>query len=87
MTFEIDANGILSVTAKDKGTGKEQNIRIEASTGLTDAEINKMKEEAQANEQADKEARPRLPQHLRMAKPKGNTVYFWRYAKDYSLPR
>ncbi len=57
VSFDIDANGILNVTAKDKGTGKEQNIRIEASTGLTDAEINKMKEEAQANEQADKEAR------------------------------
>src|SRR5204862_1845827 len=46
--FDIDANGILHVAAKDKGTGKEQKIRIEASSGLTDAEIQKMKQEAQA---------------------------------------
>jgi len=52
--FDIDANGILHVTAKDKGTGKEQKIRIEASSGLTDAEIQKMKQEAQANADADK---------------------------------
>ena len=58
--FDIDANGILSVTAKDKGTGKEQNIRITASTGLSDAEIQKMKDEAKANEQADKEAREKV---------------------------
>ncbi|MCD6565801.1 MAG: molecular chaperone DnaK [Bacteroidales bacterium] len=55
VTFDIDANGILNVSAKDKGTGKEQRIRIEASSGLTDEEINKMKEEAQANAEADKE--------------------------------
>lgn len=54
VTFDVDANGILSVTAKDKGTGKEQNIRIEASSGLSDAEIQRMREEAKANEEADK---------------------------------
>ncbi len=52
--FDIDANGILHVAAKDKGTGKEQKIRIEASSGLTDAEIQKMKQEAQANAESDK---------------------------------
>jgi len=54
VTFDIDANGILNVSAKDKGTGKEQKIRIEASSGLTDAEILKMKQEAQANADSDK---------------------------------
>jgi molecular chaperone DnaK len=54
VTFDIDANGILNVTARDKGTGKEQRIRIEASTGLSDAEIEKMKNEAKANEAADR---------------------------------
>ena len=54
VTFDIDANGILHVSAKDKGTGKEQKIRIEASSGLTDAEIQKMKQEAQANADADR---------------------------------
>jgi len=54
VTFDIDANGILSVSAKDKGTGKEQNIRIEASTGLSDEEIARMKAEAEANADADK---------------------------------
>lgn len=58
--FDIDANGILNVTAKDKGTGKEQNIRIEAGSGLTKEEIEKMKAEAKANEQVDKEARERV---------------------------
>ncbi|HTE34051.1 MAG TPA: molecular chaperone DnaK [Chryseolinea sp.] len=57
VTFDIDANGILHVSAKDKGTGKEQKIRIEASSGLTDAEIQKMKQEAQANAETDKKAR------------------------------
>src|SRR6185436_10402181 len=52
--FDIDANGILHVAAKDKGTGKEQKIRIEASSGLTDAEIEKMKNDAKANEATDK---------------------------------
>lgn len=57
VTFDIDANGILNVSAKDKGTGKEQKIRIEASSGLTDEEINKMKQEAEANAEADKLAK------------------------------
>ena len=57
VTFDIDANGILNVSAKDKGTGKEQKIRIEASSGLTDEEIEKMKNEAQANAEADKAAK------------------------------
>jgi len=57
VTFDIDANGILSVSAKDKGTGKEQSIRIEASTGLSDDEIQKMRDEAKANEEADKKAK------------------------------
>ena len=54
VTFDIDANGILNVTAKDKATGKSQNIRIEASSGLSDAEIKRMKEEAQVNADADR---------------------------------
>ena len=57
VTFDIDANGILHVSAKDKGTGKEQKIRIEASSGLSDAEIEKMKREAEANADADKRAK------------------------------
>jgi molecular chaperone DnaK len=57
VTFDIDANGILNVAAKDKATGKSQNIRIEASSGLSDAEIKKMKEEAEANADADKKAK------------------------------
>ena len=57
VTFDIDANGILNVSAKDKGTGKEQKIRIEASSGLTDEEIDKMKKEAEANAEADKQAK------------------------------
>ncbi|MFN4853566.1 MAG: molecular chaperone DnaK [Bacteroidota bacterium] len=55
--FDIDANGILHVTAKDKATGKSQNIRIEASSGLSDAEIDRMKKEAEANAETDKRAR------------------------------
>ncbi len=58
--FDIDANGILHVAAKDKGTGKEQKIRIEASSGLTDAEIQKMKQEAQANAESDKKEKERV---------------------------
>ena len=54
VTFDIDANGILNVTAKDKATGKEQKIRIEASSGLSEAEIKRMKDEAAANAEADK---------------------------------
>ena len=60
VTFDIDANGILNVSAKDKGTGKEQKIRIEASSGLTDAEIEKMRNEAKANEAADKAEKERV---------------------------
>jgi molecular chaperone DnaK len=60
VTFDIDANGILSVSAKDKGTGKEQNIRIEATTGLSKEEVEKMKAEAKANENADKIAKERI---------------------------
>jgi molecular chaperone DnaK len=60
VTFDIDANGILHVSAKDKGTGKEQKIRIEASSGLTDAEIQKMKQEAQANADSDKKQREHI---------------------------
>ena len=53
VTFDIDANGIMNISAKDKGTGKEQSIKIEASSGLSDAEIEKMKAEAEANAEAD----------------------------------
>jgi molecular chaperone DnaK len=60
VTFDIDANGILNVSAKDKGTGRQQSIRIEASTGLTDAEINKMRQEAKANEETDRKAKERI---------------------------
>ena len=60
VTFDIDANGIMNVSAKDKGTGKEQKIRIEASSGLTDAEIEKMKQEAQANADKDKAEKERV---------------------------
>ena len=54
VTFDIDANGILKVSAKDKATGKEQSIRIEGSSGLSDAEVERMKKEAEANAEADK---------------------------------
>ncbi|WP_118193192.1 molecular chaperone DnaK [Albibacterium indicum] len=57
VTFDIDANGILNVSAKDKATGKEQKIRIEASSGLSDEEIKKMKEEAEANADQDRKAK------------------------------
>jgi molecular chaperone DnaK len=57
--FDMDANGILSVTAADKGTGRQQNIRIEASTGLSKEEIARMKAEAQANAETDREVRER----------------------------
>lgn len=57
VTFDIDANGIIKVSAKDKATGKEQNIRIEASSGLSQEEIDKMKQEAEANAEADKKAK------------------------------
>ncbi len=57
VTFDIDANGIIHVSAKDKGTGKEHNIRIEASSGLSEEEIKKMKADAEANADADKKAK------------------------------
>jgi molecular chaperone DnaK len=57
VTFDIDANGILNVSAKDKATGKEQNIKIEASSGLSDDEIERMKQEAEANAEADKQVK------------------------------
>src|SRR6202163_4654605 len=60
VTFDIDANGILHVVAKDKGTGKEQKIRIEAGSGLSKEEVEKMKAEAKANEATDREARERV---------------------------
>ena len=60
VTFDIDANGILHVVARDKGTGKEQKIRIEAGSGLSKEEVEKMKAEAKANEASDKEARERV---------------------------
>src|SRR5690606_21811134 len=57
VTFDIDANGIVNVSAKDKGTGKEQQIRIQASGGLSDADIDKMVKDAEANAEADKKRR------------------------------
>lgn len=60
VTFDIDANGILNVSAKDKATGKEQKIRIEASSGLSDDEIKRMKAEAEANAEADKREKERI---------------------------
>ena len=60
VTFDIDANGILKVSAKDKGTGKEQSIRIEGSSGLSDEEIKKLKEEAKVHEAEDKKKREKI---------------------------
>jgi molecular chaperone DnaK len=60
VVFDIDANGILHVTARDKGTGKQQNIRIEAGSGLSKDEIERMKNEAKANEEGDKVVRERV---------------------------
>lgn len=60
VTFDIDANGILHVSAKDKGTGKEQSIRIEASSGLSDEDIKRMRMEAEANAEADKKAKEKI---------------------------
>jgi len=60
VSFDIDANGILHVSAKDKATGKTQSIRIEASSGLTDADIKRMRDEAKANEDTDKQAKERI---------------------------
>jgi len=59
VTFDMDANGILSVTAMDKGSGKKQNVRIEASTGLSKEEIARMKAEAEANADVDRQTRER----------------------------
>ena len=60
VTFDIDANGIIKVSATDKATGKSQDIRIEASSGLTEEEIEKMKKEAEANADADKQAKEKV---------------------------
>ena len=60
VTFDVDSNGILNVSALDKGTGKKQSIRIEASSGLSDAEIKRMREEAQANAAADAQEKERI---------------------------
>jgi molecular chaperone DnaK len=60
VSFDIDANGILKVSAKDKATGKEQSIRIEASSGLSDADIRRMKDEAAANAEADRKEKERV---------------------------
>ena len=60
VSFDIDANGILNVNAKDKATGKEQSIRIEASSGLSDSEIEKMVNDAKKNESADKEKKEKI---------------------------
>ncbi len=60
VTFDIDANGIMNISAKDKGTGKEQSIKIEASSGLSDEEIAKMKAEAEANAESDKKAKEQV---------------------------
>src|SRR5690606_1837507 len=60
VTFDIDANGIIKVSATDKGTGKSHDIRIEASSGLTQEEIERMKKDAEANADADKQARERI---------------------------
>ena len=63
VTFDIDANGILNVGAKDKATGKEQSIRIEASSGLSDSEVDKMVNEAKQNEEEDKQKRELIDLH------------------------
>jgi molecular chaperone DnaK len=60
VTFDIDSNGILNVSAKDKGTGKEQKIKIESSSGLSEDEINKMIKDAEANAEADKKAKEKV---------------------------
>ncbi len=66
MTFDIDANGILHVTAKDKATGKEQKIRIEASSGLSDAEVDRMVKDAEKNAAEDKKAREAIDARNRL---------------------
>jgi molecular chaperone DnaK len=71
VTFDIDANGIVSVSAKDKGTGKEQKIQIQASGGLTDEEIQKMVKEAEANKEADQKKRETVD-----ARNQGDSIIF-----------
>jgi molecular chaperone DnaK len=66
MTFDIDANGILHVTARDKATGKEQKIRIEASSGLSDAEIDRMVKDAEKNAADDKKRREEIDTRNRL---------------------
>jgi molecular chaperone DnaK len=66
VTFDIDANGILHVTARDKATGKEQKIRIEASSGLSDAEINRMVNDAQSHAEEDKRKREEIDTRNRL---------------------
>ena len=66
VTFDIDANGILHVTAKDKATGKEQKIRIEASSGLSDAEIERMVKDAEKNAAEDKKRREEIDARNRL---------------------
>ena len=66
VTFDIDANGILHVTAKDKATGKEQKIRIEASSGLSDAEIDRMVKDAEKNAAEDKKRREEIDARNRL---------------------
>jgi len=65
VTFDIDANGILHVTAKDKGTGKEQKITIQGGSGLSKEEVEKMKAEAKAHEAEDKAAREKVEKSIR----------------------
>ena len=74
VTFDIDANGILNVSAKDKGTGKEQEIQIQASGGLSEEEIQKMVKDAEANK-ADKRKRVLLMQEIKL------TVWFFQQRK------
>ena len=70
VTFDIDANGIVNVSAKDKGTGKEQKIQIQASGGLSDEEIEKMVKDAEANKDADKKKRESVDVRNRVKKLK-----------------
>jgi len=78
--FDIDANGLLHVTARDKGTGKQQNIRIEAGSGLSKEEIEKMKNEAKANEEEDKKVRDRVE---KLNKADGLVFQTEKQLKDY----
>ena len=80
VVFDIDANGILHVTARDKGTGKQQNIRIEAGSGLSKEEIEKMKNEAKANEASDNEVRERVE---KLNKADGSIFQTEKQLKEY----